>query len=72
MCSMNVSSASDSSVLGDKEIFSQIKKFENKRKCLDYFKSSEPRKTTQIRGWKVIKFCKQCDKSHGMNTVMRY
>jgi hypothetical protein len=55
MCSMNVSRTSDSSILGDKEIFSQIKIFENKRKCLDYFKSSELRKTTQIRGWKVLK-----------------
>jgi hypothetical protein len=55
------------------ELFEIIKKFENKKKSVEYFKSSDVRKTTQIRGWQIVKHCRKCesDMPHSMNTVTR-
>ena len=51
-----------------------IKKLENKKKSLEFFKSGELRKTIQLHGWQSIKNCKYCEveeKHHGMNSVLR-
>ena len=67
--------ASDPLDSNDFEEYFQLKVVENKQKCMEFFKSLEIRKTTQMHGWQSLKKCKKCDnieEKHGMKTVYRF
>ena len=54
--------------------FTFFKKFECKKKCLEFFKSNEILKTLQQNGWKSYVKCTKCenaDEPHRMNSVTR-
>ena len=60
--------------VSSKSEFQFFQKFVNKEKCLEFFKSKEIRKTTQLSGWQKLVKCKKCehyDELHHMNSVTR-